>query len=581
MTAARSALALHAYGEAADLLERALELWPRVAAARRCSRSTTSACSRSRPTRTSSSGDRVRGEALLEAALAELDEGDAQRRAVLLGKLAQAQWVLNRPERAIAGAQEALALLPDEARSERAALLAWIARTRALRGRYREATSAAEEALVAAEAAGEPAVAGQVLNTLGMALAVLGRVDEGVARLRRALAIAREADDLVGLCSAYANLADTLHVSGRTSDALPIAREGLAAVPSELRRSHDWLSLVVSELAFESGGWRLARAHLLPAERPQVGRNRMFVELRVAELALGEGEHDEADRSLGAAEPLIAASFEPQWHGAFGALLGELRRRQGDLAGARQAVQDALDRLEVCTDDVMRIARVTAVGIGIEADRAQRARDLHEPADARDALARVGIHLRRLEAAAAEGGSVEAAWRLLGQAESHRAKGRHDAPAWEAVARAWEAVGRPYQAVLARWRQAEAQVEAEKRDAAGRTASAALHAAREMGARWVAGELESLCDRARLDRFGHHVAPAHATAPPVAAPFGLTARELQVLTLVAQGATNRQIGAALFMAEKTASVHVSRILAKLDVRSRTQAAAVAHRLRLG
>jgi len=63
-------------------------------------------------------------------------------------------------------------------------------------------------------------------------------------------------------------------------------------------------------------------------------------------------------------------------------------------------------------------------------------------------------------------------------------------------------------------------------------------------------------------------------------PFGLTARERQVLALVAEGATNRQIGAALFMAEKTASVHVSRILAKLGVRSRTQAAAVAHRLHL-
>jgi DNA-binding NarL/FixJ family response regulator len=54
-----------------------------------------------------------------------------------------------------------------------------------------------------------------------------------------------------------------------------------------------------------------------------------------------------------------------------------------------------------------------------------------------------------------------------------------------------------------------------------------------------------------------------------------------VLALVAEGATNRQIGAALFMAEKTASVHVSRILSKLGVSSRTQAAAVAHRLHLG
>ena len=48
--------------------------------------------------------------------------------------------------------------------------------------------------------------------------------------------------------------------------------------------------------------------------------------------------------------------------------------------------------------------------------------------------------------------------------------------------------------------------------------------------------------------------------------------------LLADGRTNREIGAALYMAEKTATVHVSRILSKLDVRSRTEAAAVAHRV---
>ena len=65
-----------------------------------------------------------------------------------------------------------------------------------------------------------------------------------------------------------------------------------------------------------------------------------------------------------------------------------------------------------------------------------------------------------------------------------------------------------------------------------------------------------------------------AAAEGVADPFGLTPRERQVLALLAEGATNRQIGAALYMAEKTASVHVSRILAKLGVQGRTQAAAV-------
>ena len=48
--------------------------------------------------------------------------------------------------------------------------------------------------------------------------------------------------------------------------------------------------------------------------------------------------------------------------------------------------------------------------------------------------------------------------------------------------------------------------------------------------------------------------------------------------LVAAGRTNRQIGEELFMSEKTASVHVSRILAKLEVGTRGEAGAVAHRL---
>ena len=62
--------------------------------------------------------------------------------------------------------------------------------------------------------------------------------------------------------------------------------------------------------------------------------------------------------------------------------------------------------------------------------------------------------------------------------------------------------------------------------------------------------------------------------------LGLTGRELDVLRLVASGRTNREIGAELYMSPKTASVHVSRILHKLDVRGRVDAAAVAHRLGL-
>ena len=65
-----------------------------------------------------------------------------------------------------------------------------------------------------------------------------------------------------------------------------------------------------------------------------------------------------------------------------------------------------------------------------------------------------------------------------------------------------------------------------------------------------------------------------------AASLGLTRREAEVLALVAQGRTNRQIGQELFITPKTASIHVSRILAKLGVTGRGEAAAAAHRLGL-
>ncbi|MFC5183968.1 ATP-binding protein [Actinomadura harenae] len=63
-------------------------------------------------------------------------------------------------------------------------------------------------------------------------------------------------------------------------------------------------------------------------------------------------------------------------------------------------------------------------------------------------------------------------------------------------------------------------------------------------------------------------------------PASLTPREVEVLRLVALGFSNRRIGEQLFISGRTAGVHVSNILAKLQVASRTEAAAVAHRLNL-
>jgi DNA-binding NarL/FixJ family response regulator len=71
-----------------------------------------------------------------------------------------------------------------------------------------------------------------------------------------------------------------------------------------------------------------------------------------------------------------------------------------------------------------------------------------------------------------------------------------------------------------------------------------------------------------------------AVAPDPVAALNLTPRELDVLTLLAQGRTNRQIGEALFISEKTASVHVTNLLRKLGVPNRIEAAGIGQRVGL-
>jgi ATP/maltotriose-dependent transcriptional regulator MalT len=584
VNAAQAARCVNAYGEIADLAERALELWPRVPDPERVAGIDHVGLLTMAAAAHGITGDRSRAEVLLESALGQIDcDADPHRYSAVLSRLARIQWALNRGPEGVETAQRALALLPaGETSQERASLLAWLARTRVLRGRFREAVSEGEEALAAAVAAGDTEAEGEVLNTLGMAQIALGKVEEGVSGLRRSVEIANANDDPDSAGYAYANLADLLNLRGRTVEALETAKEGLAHTPSRIRGRNYWMALTVSELYFEIGDWEAARAHLGPPPSQLQGTLLIFRLLRQGELALAEGDEELAARSLEEAEPLVAVSTEPQWIGSLGALLGELRRRRRDLRGAREAVAQALDRLEVCTDDVMRIARATAVGVRVEADIAQRARDLREKGQERDAIARARIHTQRLRAAATEGGPVESAWRTMGTADLARARGRDDPAIWTKAAAEWEAIERPYPAAFARWRTAEAYVERGDRAEAAAAARSALQTARRLGSRWLAEEIEVLADRARLELDeGAEAARVPVGGPPEDAdPFGLTPRERQVLALIAEGATNRQIGAALYMAEKTASVHVSRILSKLGVRSRTQAAAVAHRQHL-
>ena len=150
------------------------------------------------------------------------------------------------------------------------------------------------------------------------------------------------------------------------------------------------------------------------------------------------------------------------------------------------------------------------------------------------------------------------------------------------MARAFDAIALPLPATYARFRAGEALVTAGDRAAAAVPLRAAAATAARTGAALIGEDVAALARRARIDLREPEPGAAAAAEPDdsPAARLGLTPRELEVLLLVAEGRTNRAIGETLFMSEKTASVHVSRILAKLGVGGRVEAAAVAHRLGL-
>ncbi len=574
VAAARAAERVQAHNEAAGLYERALELWGRVddpAALAGADRVTLLEAAANAHT---IDGDAIRAEALFAAALAEIDErAEPHRAASLLELLASTRWRLTEAENGLTTLERGLALLPEgDVSVARARLLALRARFDNLRGKWSRGAESAREALAVAEAAGDASARTRALNVLGSGLMGVGRIDEGAARLREAMSVAKEAGLDGDVMSAYVNLADFLHLTGRSAEADALAAEG-EAWAAEHRRPPAWIALMRAEIAFDRGDWGLAAAHI-PETPPMRGVGLLNWLLRRAELSLGRGEHEEARGALDRAESEICDLDEPQFLGVIGALRAELARRGGDLDAARAAVAAALDRIETCTDDVVRLARVSAAGAAVEADAAQRARDLGDAPGEALALAEASLHLSRAESAAAGGGVVELGWLATVRADLARTQGAPDPTAWERAAAAWDAADRPYLAALARWRQAEALAGSD-REAAALVAGAAREAAQRIGARWLLGEIDGLAARARLPLGGGAAAAPAAAAPED--PFGLTPRERQVLALVAAGRTNREIGDTLFMAEKTASVHVSRILGKLDVRTRTEAAALAHR----
>jgi DNA-binding CsgD family transcriptional regulator len=226
-------------------------------------------------------------------------------------------------------------------------------------------------------------------------------------------------------------------------------------------------------------------------------------------------------------------------------------------------------------DDHLAVLRLAGTALAAAADAAAAARLLDDAAGT-DRWTASGVELAELAHDAieiyhrswGEPGVEARAWQARIDAETARLHGEPAPELWRVAVEAF-GFGHVYEEARSRWRLAEALLATGDRAGAAEQATAALEVAARLGAVPLRAAVEALVRRGRLD-----VAAAGGVRTPDVAAV-LTPREAEVLALLAQGRTNRQIGAELYISDKTASVHVSNIIAKLAASGRTEAVAIA------
>jgi DNA-binding CsgD family transcriptional regulator/tetratricopeptide (TPR) repeat protein len=575
LEAAEQARRVGAPAEQLQHLETALALWPVVPdAAERTGRDQVSllvdAAAAARR-----GGELQRATALLRAALDALGaDGDAAARARVHYTLAQLATRVGDVRAALEHSATALDLVPAEPPSEvRAWALATRVRACYAADRTEEAERAATEALAVADALGlDSAWADTAMSLLQLRPGHLAAGE----RLHEALARARRSGDAEVEMRAWYLIAASAHEDGRLPEALAASDEGLRRA-AELGVEWSAYAAEVRHLAvvarYAAGHWdgSLALAEQM-ARVPD-----MAAHVRAASLMVLVGRGDPA----AAGRLAWARGLADRLDGHVLLLLAtaaaevDLAAQAGDAAAAAAAAVRAARRIEqLWGDDRLAVVRLVTCALAAVADAAAEARLLGD----RDAAARwVGSGEELVAAGRAAWDAFPAwlgpvgvegrAWAARLDAEADRLRGEDDAAAWRAVVAAFD-YGHVPETARARLRLAAALLAADERDAAAGELRAAHAAATELGATPLREAVVALARRARLET-------GLPGARPVDPDAVLTPREQEVLGLLAQGRTNRQIGAALYISEKTASVHVSNILAKLGAGGRTEAVALA------
>ena len=511
-------------------------------------------------------GEPKRGLALVEAGLAELDgAGDASRCAPLLlrraglrrelllpGQLDDLHAALRRTE-------------PDtRVRAQVLAQLCWALRRE---DRHAEAERFAAELAALARRLGDGQCVAEAMLVQAAVAAQHG--EDTLAALWAARDQAADLGD--GHLETWAYLTASYVLVSRGSHDLAIAagRDGLARA-RELGLARQVAAPIAGNLAealIAAGRWDEALEtveEMLSLDLPP--RGRVHALLVRGEIAVARGGLGAAERTRGELGALPAGVHaEDNYAVPLARLEIEYRLATGDLAAALAAAGESLSYNP--HGDPGYIWALLAAAMRACADAAT----VSLPPRALDP-ARVRRDLETRAAQAARLYPVHDAYAALFAAETVRADGSQTVAGWDAATAAWEGVGQPYPLAYALTRAAAAAAAGNRDEAAARLHRAAGLAG-QLAAQPLQQQISQLARRARIPL------PTPGSSGG-GAPFGLTAREQEVLQLVAAGRTNREIAAELFISPRTASVHVSNILGKFGVGSRGEAAAAAHRLHL-
>ncbi|HEU0201677.1 MAG TPA: AAA family ATPase [Burkholderiaceae bacterium] len=447
--------------------------------------------------------------------------GRALKEGDCLRWLSRLHWFLGHKAEADANAADAVRVLePLPAGPEVAMAYSNKAQLHMLAGEVAPAAQWGNRAIELAGQLGATEILTHALNNVGTAKFLAGD-PSGRAQLERSLALALEHGLEEHAARAYCNLASGDVALRDCARAMRVFDEGIAYCID-----HD-----LDAWSFYLMAWR-------------------------AEALLQQGKWDDAAAQAGAllARPQVPAiSRIPAL-----AALGRLRVRRGD-PGAGAVLDEAL-ALALATDELQRIwpvacARAEAAWLAGDNARcaleARRAFALAEERQHAWALGEMAWWLARAAALDAVPAPCAAPYAL-------QLEGR-----WQEAAAAWAAFGCPYE-------QAQALAEG---DAAAQLEALAIF--ERLGAQAAAD-----CLRRALRARGTRAIPRGPRASTRANPFGLTARELDMLAMLAQGLSNAQIGARRHISVRTVDHHVAAILAKLNVSSRNDAVAVARAHRL-